>query len=54
MLQNFLEVVLEDEEYVKVITDIGKRFVCWWGFWVSNEVKIVKESVKGGLFCCWV
>ena len=45
-LKNLLEVVVEDEKYVKVIVDVGDVVHLLVGFLGSNEVEIQEESAK--------
>ncbi|CAJ1936310.1 unnamed protein product [Sphenostylis stenocarpa] len=45
-LRNLLEVVLEEEKYVKVIVDVGDVVHLLVGFLGSNEVEIQEESAK--------
>jgi len=45
-LRNLLEVVLEDEKYVKVIVDVAEVVHLLVGFLGSNEVEIQEESTK--------
>ncbi|XP_020231493.1 uncharacterized protein LOC109812044 [Cajanus cajan] len=45
-LRNILEVVLEDEKYVKVIVDVGDVVHLLVGFLGSSEVEIQEESAK--------
>ncbi|KAL2343943.1 hypothetical protein Fmac_005228 [Flemingia macrophylla] len=45
-LRNLLEVVLEDEKYVKVMVDVGDVVHLLVGFLGSSEVEIQEESAK--------